>query len=254
MKNKTKAKKVIRFIILTIFVLFMIAAVYFFQFTESGYTISIPYRPGFQEIEPNVYMNKDNSMTQEEVRAVTAQAKERVTAFFGERHCTNQTIIISDNDKIIKKIGEKDTNTYLFPHPKSYICLSNEYFNVDVVAHELTHTELHSYLSMDTYNKIPTWFDEGLATQNDYRERYSYEKWVEKTDNGKNATPLQDMDSPDEFYCSNDDECQFHYICAKHEIGEWLERHSVQELLKIVEAVNNDEDFYTLYEKTGSPE
>lgn len=244
---KSKTKKRILSIILTIIVLLIIAAVCFFQFTKQCYIQSIPYRPGFQEIEPNVYMNKSNSLTPEEARTVTAQARARVTAFFGTLHCTDQTIIICDDEKITNKIGEKDTITFLFPSKKDYTCLSNEYFNVDVAAHEMTHAELHSYISASTQSSLPTWFDEGLATQNDYREKYSFENWTDKTGNGKNAAPLEDMDTPAEFYCSDDDERQFHYLCAKHEINEWLGTHSVQDLIKLVIAVNNGEDFYHLY-------
>ena len=246
---KTKAKKTIRFISLTVLFLLMIAAFCYFQFTDTGYYLSIPFRTGFQEIEPHVYLNKDNSLTPEEVGAITAQAKERVTDFYGELHCLDHTtLIICNNQKITDKIGEKDTHTILWPSTKSYICLSNEYFNLDVVAHELTHAELHSYISANTQRNLPVWFDEGVATQNDYREKYSYENWVKKTDNGKNATPLEDMDSRSEFYCSNDEERQFHYICAKHEIKEWLDKHSVQELIELVKAVNEGGDFNQLYE------
>ena len=247
---KTRSKKVIRTIIITVPVLFIVAAVIFFQFTKMGYIMSIPLRPNFNKIENNVYLNKDSSMSQEEVREVIAQAKERVTEFYGDMHCLETTtIIICDDKKISDKIGEKDTNTFLFPSKKDYICLSNDYFNVDVVAHELTHAELHSYISADTQLSLPVWFDEGVATQNDYREKYSYENWVTKTDNGKNATPLEDMDSHSEFQCKDESERQFHYLCAKHESSEWLNKHSVQELLELVKAVNDGEDFYTLYNK-----
>lgn len=245
---KTKTKKKILFIIPVIIILLLIAQLCFYQFSKYGYIKSIPYRTGFQEIEPNVYMNKKNSISPEEARDVITQAKERVTAFFGEMHCLEQTtVIICDDEKITNRIGDKDTITFPTPFKKDYICLSNEYFNVDVVAHELTHSELHSYISGNTQRNLPVWFDEGLATQNDYRERYSADNWAERTDNGKNATPLEDMDAYSEFQCSNEDMRQFHYLCAKHEISEWIERHSVQELIELVKAVNEGEDFYKLY-------
>ncbi len=245
---KTKPKKKILIIILSVIALLIIAMLCFFQFTGTGYIMSIPCRAGFQEIEPNVYMNKDNSMTPEEVRAVTAQAKERVTAFYGEMRSLDRTmIIICDNEQITDKIGEKDTKTFIIPFKKNYICLSNEYFNVDVVAHEFTHAELHIYISDEAYHRVPVWFDEGVATQNDYREKYSYENWVKKTDNGKNVTALEDMDSGSEFQCRDETERQFHYICAKHEVRRWLEKRSVKDLLALVEAVNEGGDFYQLY-------
>ncbi len=245
---KTKTKKKILFISLSLLIILIIALFCFLQFNKGGYIQSIPYRPGFQKIETNVYMNKGNSLTPEEVRNVTAQAKERVTAFFGDMHCLDKTtIIICDDEKITNRIGEKDTNTFGFPSKKDYICLSNEYFNIDVLAHELTHAELHSYISADTQRSLPVWFDEGVATQNDYREKYSYENWVKRTNNGENATPLEDMDTYSEFQCNDEDERQFHYICAKNEIRNWLNKHSVQDLIELIKAVNDGEDFDLLY-------
>ena len=94
---------------------------------------------------------------------------------------------------------------------------------------------------------IPPWFDEGVATQNDYREQYSYEQWVEKTDNGKNAFPIEDMDSPREFYSGDNDEKRLKYTCAKHEVAEWLTTHSPQDIIRLAERVDNGEDFYTVY-------
>ena len=46
------------------------------------------------------------------------------------------------------------------------------------------------YKELKAMKSIPTWFDEGLATQNDYREQYGPDAWIEQTDNGKNALPV----------------------------------------------------------------
>ena len=243
-------KKRIIIVILILILLPIIAIICFCQFTKVGYLLSVPYRPEFQMIEPNVYMNTGNALSPEEVKNTTAQAKERVTAFFGEMKCLDTTIlIICDNVNISKMIGKNETTSLFIPEKKDYICLSNDYFNVDVVAHEFTHAELHSHLSPEAQRRIPAWFDEGLATQNDYREKYNYDNWVIKTDNGKNVTSLEDMDTIREFQCSNEEERQFHYLCAKQVIKEWLENHSLQELIDLVDKVNNGEDFLTLYNK-----
>lgn len=246
----TKKKKRIIIIILILLLLPIIVIFCFCQFTKVGYLLSIPYRLEFQTVEPNVYLNTCNSLSPEEVKDITEKAKARVTAFFGELRCLDTTtLVICDDVNISKLIGKNETTTLFFPEKKDYICLSNDYFNVDVVAHEFTHAELHSYLSPDAQRRIPAWFDEGLATQNDYREKYNYDNWVIKTDNGKNVTPLEDMDTIREFQCSNEEERQFHYLCAKQEVKEWLDNHSVQDLIELVEKVNAGEDFHTLYSK-----
>lgn len=245
-----KNKKIIPIIILAVLLLPIIAVFCFCQFTKVGYLLSLPLRPEFQLIEPNVYMNTGNSLSPDEVRDITAQAKARVTEFFGGMNCLDSTtLIICDDENISKKIGRNETFSNFILEKRDYICLSNDYFNVDVVAHEFTHAELHSHLSPEAQRRIPAWFDEGFATQNDYRAKYDYEVWAEKTDNGKNVTPLEDMDTIKEFQCSNEEERQFHYLCAKHEVREWLDAHSVRELLVLAEKVNGGEDFHTLYGK-----
>ena len=157
-------------------------------------------------------------------------------------------LIICDDAEISRKIGEKDTHTYFFPQKKDWICISNEWYHVDVVSHELTHAELHSHMTTgDAQRRLPSWFDEGVATQNDYREQYSYANWIEQTDNGRNAVAIEDMDTPAEFYAGEAEDRRFRYLCARHEVAVWLEAHSVQELLELVDKVNAGEDFDTLY-------
>lgn len=245
---KTKRRKIVLTVLLSLLLILLAVAVYFFQF-QGEYRLTVPYRPNFQEIAPHIYMNKGNAMSAEEALAVFEEAKARDTAFFGEMHALDDVmLIICDDAEISRKIGEKDTHTYFFPQKKDWICISNEWYHVDVVAHELTHAELHSHMTTgDAQRRLPSWFDEGVATQNDYREQYSYENWIEQTDNGRNAVAIEDMDTPAEFYAGEAEDRRFRYLCARHEVAVWLEAHSVQELLELVDKVNAGEDFDTLY-------
>ena len=177
---------------------------------------------------------------------------ERDRAFFGELQCTETTktiVIICDDDKLLSKLGgDHDTKTSFDPK-KNYISVSDEYLNIDIIAHELTHAELHTRLNMNALKRIPTWFDEGLATQNDYREQYGLEAWIEQTDNGKNALPLEDMDTGSEFYAGTVEDRRFRYLNAKHEVGIWMDTHQQKGLLELFDKLNNGEEFDTAYFK-----
>jgi hypothetical protein len=100
---------------------------------------------------------------------------------------------------------------------------------------------------MKALKSIPTWFDEGLATQNDYREQYGLDAWIEQTDNGKNTVPLEDMDTGSEFYADPVEDRRFRYLNAKHEVSEWMEIHGQKGLLELFDALNDGEDFNTAY-------
>ncbi len=102
---------------------------------------------------------------------------------------------------------------------------------------------------MDVLKSLPTWFDEGLATQNDYREQYGLDAWIEQTDNGKNALPFEEMDTGSEFYAGTADDRRFRYLNAKHDVSVWMETHQQKGLLELFDKLNNGEDFDTAYFK-----
>ena len=234
MKVKSK-KKIIICCCISLILLVLLAAVCFFQFTDLGYRMSVPYRSSFEKAADHIYVNKNYS------------------GFFGELQCTetNTTIIIiCDDDKLLSKLGgDHDTKTSIFDPKKNYISVSDEYLNIDILAHELTHAELHTRLNTNALKGIPTWFDEGLATQNDYREQYGLEAWIEQTDNGKNELPLEDMDTGSEFYAGMVEDRRFRYLNAKHEVGVWMDTHQQKGLLELFDKLNNGESFDTAYFK-----
>ena len=248
MKVKSK-KKIILCCCISLILLLLLAAVYIFQFTGLGYRMSVPYRSSFEKVADNIYVNKNYSGNIKEAIQLTEEALERDRAFFGELQCTDTTIIIfCDDDKLLSKLdGDHDTKTSYTK--KNYISVSDEYLNIDIIAHELTHAELHTRLNVKALKSIPTWFDEGLATQNDYREQYGLKAWIEQTDNGKNALPLEDMDTGSEFYADPLEDRRFRYLNAKHEVSVWMDTHQQKGLLELFDKLNNGEQFDTAYFK-----
>ena len=247
MKIKSKKKKIILCCCISLILLLLLAAVYIFQFTGLGYRMSVPYRSSFEKVADNIYVNKNYSGNIKEAIQLTEEALERDRAFFGELQCTDTTIIIfCDDDKLLSKLdGDHDTKTSYTK--KNYISVSDEYLNIDIIAHELTHAELHTRLNMKALKSIPTWFDEGLATQNDYREQYGLDAWIEQTDNGKNALPLEDMDTGFEFYADPVEDRRFRYLNAKHEVSVWMDTHQQKGLLELLDKLNNGEEFDVAY-------
>ena len=148
------------------------------------------------------------------------QAKDRVRAFFGELHFQDETIlIICDDEKLTRKLGEDHgTVIFSFPAEAHYICISEEYLELDILAHEITHAELRSRLSAKAQKAIPTWFDEGLA------------------------------DTPAEFYAGEAEDRRFRYLNAKHELDVWMTVHGQHGLLELFDKLNGGADFTTAYD------
>ena len=196
--------------------------------------MTLPYRSAFTEIDEHVYINKDYAGDRQELMEMIGQAKDRVNNFFGGLSFQDNTIfIIYDDENLRRKIGEDHAAiVFNFPSEIRYICVSDEYLELDILAHEITHAELHTRLSAEAQKGIPTWFDEGLAMQNDYRERYSEVQWALQTNNGENAEA---------------EDRRFRYLNAKHELDVWMTSHGQKGLLKLLEKLNDGADFNTAY-------
>ncbi len=242
-------KKVILFVIFTLILLIAAVAAWFFQFNPTGYRMSVPIRASFEKISNNIYVNKSNAVARDDIASLIDEAIARDTVFFGSLTCPDHTvIIICDDEKLLAKLGgDHDTQAVLFPVKKSYVSVSTEYLNVDVLAHELTHAELRERLSGKALRRIPTWFDEGIALQNDYREQYGPEAWAEQTDNGKHIVAHEDMDTAAEFYSGTKEDRRFRYLNAKHDVSEWLETHELQGFMVLIDRLNGGEDFSAAY-------
>ncbi|MBO4327410.1 MAG: hypothetical protein J5950_09075, partial [Clostridia bacterium] len=190
------------FLTLAVLLMLLVATLCTLQFTQFGYLMTVPYRSAFNEVADHIYINKNYAGDNQEVLVMIEQAEDRVRAFFGGLYYRDETIfIICDDAKLLRRLGEDHgTVSVSFPFERHYICMSDEYLELDIVSHEITHVELRARLSSGAQKMIPTWFDEGLALQNDYRERYGEEQWIEQTENGGNTVALDDMDTPEEFY------------------------------------------------------
>lgn len=200
----------------------------------------------------NVYIDNSYSGDKDKVIKIINAAKDRVSDFWGNIE-SSPTIIISDNEKTIAKLGgDHDIKTMVLFRAYSYISISNEYLNVDIIAHELTHAELHARLYKEQlpHTMIPSWFDEGIATQNDYREQYSEETWKERTNNGSQIIKLGDMDTASEFYAGNLEDRRLRYMISKYEVKSWIEKNCLEDLIELINRVNAGENFYDLYNHT----
>lgn len=246
-KTRGKGKKQYYILIAAIGVL-LIALGYFFQFTPLGYRMTVPYR-NFIELQTNVYVDSSYSGDREEVLAIVKEAKDRVSAFWGGTE-SFPTIIISDNERTTAKLGgDHDTQTAILFQVHSYLSVSKEYLNADIVAHELTHAELHKRLYDGKLRgkSVPIWFDEGIALQNDFREKYSEDSWLKETDNGSNIINLDEMDTASEFYAGDSEDRRLRYLISRQELKIWIEKNSMEQLIELVNRINSGEDFQELY-------
>jgi hypothetical protein len=92
--------------------------------------------------------------------------------------------------------------------------------NIDVVAHELMHAEIHHRVGyVKRFLQLPTWFDEGVAMQVDYRPQYSL-----SPQDVQNTAYVRDLTTGLTFFNGDDQALTRKYASAKHEVASWLSK------------------------------
>ncbi len=143
--------------------------------------------------------------------------------------------------------------THLTPFG-AYIILSPDGTNIDVLSHELSHAELMERVGWQIRRqKIPVWFDEGLAMLVDKR----FEYWKTLQSNWQNQIDFEDNDVDSDSYISSSssdslyfssfslknlqtteqfftENSQAHYFLAQEEVSRWYIKEGQKGLLKLI--------------------
>jgi hypothetical protein len=185
-----------------------------------------------------LYFNPNNSQTTfDTVESLIRQASVRVAAFWGQETC-NPTFIYCDSDKDFKKYGSPHSVPAVTQLKLgSYIVLSKEGADLDIIAHEISHAELYERIGFYKMTfKIPSWFKHGLAMQNDFRNYYSEDTLKMKSDNFRNLPQLKYLETDKQFYKGNLSQIMLNYMTAKHEIKNWYTKEKLDRLIKDLNA------------------
>ncbi len=199
------------------------------------------------EKDGQLYYKSDVSLqTKKQLKQFIKQAQLRVDSFWGG---------ITASPKYIYCDNEADYNKYGVPgspactHVKlgSYIVISKTAIDADIISHELEHAEFKNRIGFMKYSfKIPTWFDEGLAMQVDFRDYYSDDTLKLKSNNFLNLPDVKKLKTGAEFGAGNRDAIMLNYMTAKHEIKNWITK---ERLEKFVSDINTGKNFDEAFAK-----
>ncbi len=247
-----KKRKLIKAAVIFASVLLFLAllALAFVYYTPRGYRMTVKWH-GYHEILDGVWLDDDFTGDIDAIYDTYFDARDRVCTFFGEV-TAKPYLIITENETKLKRLGgEHDIITFSVGNVYSYISVATDSFNVDVVAHELTHAETHKrlYEGRTTFGRgVPAWFDEGIALQSDYSIQYRWSVMLDYTDNMSDLPDFSDFSDDDVFYAEDDEARLFHYVMAKHEIGCWLLANGEEPaMVELLEKLRLGGDFDELY-------
>jgi len=189
-------------------------------------------------IGPNVYVDTAMSKQQQQQFLTTVkQSRLEISRFFGGMQsspkiygCVSKKCF-SRFGGISAKAKSIDDNT---------VILSKKGLDKITLSHELAHVELHKRLgSPHVWNKVPMWFDEGLAVMacNDPR----YRKQVPSSSN-KQTVKLDDLVTQNQWVRAVRGKKPA-YSVARHAVASWYQSAGKQGLQSMILRMKKGESF-----------
>ena len=184
------------------------------------------------ERDGNLYYRESlDEVTKSKLKMLLVDAQARNEAFWGS---------LKANTKVIYCHTEEDYMKFGLPFMTpgvartklgSYVVLSPQGLNVDVLAHELSHTEFNERIGFFNQFKIPAWFNEGLAMQVDNRSLYSTESLRVHSNNYADVPEVRQLNSFNEFASGTPDQVQLNFMTARYEVGLWYTKERLDQLI-----------------------
>jgi hypothetical protein len=240
-----KLKKIIIRTCLVFMILIPIAAVaHFIVFPQETRSMLIDYSD-FKK-DGRIYFNALTPQNKvDSLKSLINLASIRISNFWGSK---------TSDPKFVYCLNEADFKKYCYnpavpavTYSKlgAVIVLSADGMDLDIIAHEFSHAELNKRIGF--YNKtfkIPTWFDEGLAMQNDYRDYYSDDTLKVKSGNFKNLPDIKNFKSAGAFLAGSHEQIMLNYMTAKHEIKNWYTKEKLDRFIQDIKTGKTFKEAY----------
>jgi hypothetical protein len=208
--------------------------------------VLINYR-GLDEVAPGILASSDVTTGErlDFVRLHTA-ATLRIANTFGATRAS--PVIVRGSTEALRHLfpGSSPYATTIYVPYRSCVVVGPRGHDVDILAHEGLHAEMHYRVGhWQRLTQIPTWFDEGVAMQVDYRDRYIWSQQSGAVDSGS----VKRWTSRAQFFSGNDAELTRHYAMAKEEVRLWLQKLGHSNLYDFLERIRLGDGFVETYDE-----
>jgi len=239
-------KRVLRTLLIFLSLIPVTAFAHFILFPQETRSILIDFS-SFNK-EGRLYFNRDTKNSSvRNIESLIDSASIRVSGFWGGRKA-NPKIIYCDQDKDFKYYSvSPGAPAVTYCKLGTYIVLSKVGVDLDIIAHEISHTELYSRVGFYEWTfVIPDWFKHGVAMQNDYRIYYSIDTLMARTDHFKNMPDIKQFKTGAPFYSGTIDQVMLRYMVAKYVVGRW---YTPEKLDQLIEDLNSGKSFEESFKK-----
>lgn len=182
------------------------------------------YNNDLIKIQSGVYAStKFNTSEVKKLSAYINEALARNKKFWGRLPKDLNLIICFDMSECKRFSGLKNcgTSTQFLPWG-TYITIGPRGWNPDVISHEICHSILEEEIGYFSIRSIPTWLNEGIAMQVDYRKEFDYQ--VLEENKKADAEKLSEISTIKGFYATNSDELRQNYAISKYMVRSMFEK------------------------------
>jgi hypothetical protein len=252
--------KLIRYSLLLLIsfpVLFILGFLFIYPQIVRFYTIDV--WGDFNKHESGVYISKGASTKEIDLLSnLLTTSGQRLAGFWGDRQ-SKPAIIFCHSDELYRKYGSTSGSpaNYFGTPLGTYVVISAQGLNVDVISHEMCHAELtHRVGWLTMAREIPQWFNEGIALMVDYRypgngmdnsHKHYLERWQQSSLQGQILVSLQDLETVESFYRGDAFLINLAYLRSGLEVSGWLERVEQKGLLQLMQALQEGVPFEQAY-------
>jgi hypothetical protein len=217
----------------------------------------------FSEIQPGMYCSKGTTAIQQQaLKSLIQKSQQRLTNFWGNTHST-PVIIFCHHTELYERYGSGYGNpaNYFGSPLGSFVVVSPQGLDVDIISHEMCHAELTERLGWYTMTtQVPQWFNEGLALMVDYRfpneaGKVSYQKyrqrWKELTYGSSFQLSVEDLEEIESFSQNDAYSLQLAYMRSGMEVARWLQQVQRKGLVRFIQHIQEGQDFAQAYQEAA---
>lgn len=169
---------------------------------------------------------------------LVSDAKGRIREVFGEPR-SKPLVLLFDEGSSFGPFRLNEYGSTQFLGSRTCVLIGPKGQNVDVVSHELMHAETADRIGfVAKFTELPTWFDEGLAMQVDFRPAYDIQAGA-----AVDSKPVRDLRTARYFFASDSENLTRNYALAKAEVALWAKRVGYSSVYAQLDRIRQGESF-----------
>jgi hypothetical protein len=196
---------------------------------------------GLESLPDGTLVDPDSSASERAFfLKLQSQARARIEDGFGEP-LSRPIIAFVRDSRIFWPLKVNDYGSAGSIGDSACVIIGPKGQNVDVVAHELMHQELHDRIGLwRMFAEVPVWFDEGVAMQVDWRQEYQLSTEMSAA---SDTDVVRRLKSVSQFNQGDNEQITQHYAFAKAEVARWIADIGSRNLYSHFERIRAGEKF-----------